>query len=80
MNLPQAYLDWWETTSKEGAQGKHKDEHRQVIENLLRVRFGASDAELEQIIEPLLELPPQEYTRLLVELSREDLLTKFGNI
>ncbi len=74
MNLSQAYLEWRETTLQEG----QKDERRQVVENLLRVRFGSLDAELERIIEPLLELPPQEYSRLLLELSREELLTRFG--
>ncbi|MDJ0737034.1 MAG: hypothetical protein QNJ47_23690 [Nostocaceae cyanobacterium] len=74
MNLSQAYLEWREATLQEG----QKDERRQVVENLLRVRFGSLDAELERIIEPLLELPPQEYSRLLLELSRDELVTRFG--
>ncbi|MBH8566444.1 hypothetical protein I8748_30560 [Nostoc sp. CENA67] len=74
MNLSQAYLEWREATLQEG----QKDERRQVVENLLRVRFGSLDEELERIIEPLLQLPPQEYSRLLLELSREELLTRFG--
>ncbi len=49
-----------------------------MVENLLRVRFGSLDEELERIIEPLLHLPPQEYSRLLLELSCEELLTRFG--
>jgi len=75
MNLSQAYLEWREATLQEGVQ----EGQRQVVENLLRVRFGSLDAELERIIEPLLQLPPQEYSRLLLELSREELLTRFGN-
>jgi hypothetical protein len=71
MNLSQAYLEWREATLQEG--------QRQVVENLLRVRFGSLDEELERIIEPLLQLPPQEYSRLLLELSREELLTRFGS-
>ena len=74
MNLSQAYLEWREATLQEG----QKDERSQVVENLLRVRFGSLDEELERIIEPLLQLPPQEYSRLLLELSREELLTRFG--
>ncbi|WP_414565618.1 MULTISPECIES: hypothetical protein [unclassified Anabaena] len=74
MNLSQAYLEWREATLQEG----QKDERRQVVENLLRVRFGSLDEELEQVIEPLLQLPPQEYSRFLLELSREELLTRFG--
>lgn len=71
MNLSQAYLEWREATLQEG--------QRQVVENLLRVRFGSLDEELERIVEPLLQLPPQEYSRLLLELSREDLLARFSD-
>ena len=53
---------------------------RLVVENLLLVRFGALDAELSAIIEPVLALPPEEFTPLLLQLSREELLARFGNI
>lgn len=74
MNLSQAYLEWREATLQEGQQ----DERRQVVENLLRVRFGSLDDELERVIELLLHLAPQEYSRLLLELSREELLRRFS--
>jgi hypothetical protein len=32
---------------------------------------------LSAIIEPLLALPPEEFTPLLVQLSREELLARF---
>ncbi|MEH2259838.1 hypothetical protein [Nostoc sp.] len=65
MNLSQAYLEWWEATLQEGVrEGQH-----QVVENLLRVPFGSLDDELEQVIEPLLQLPPPEYSRLLPAMS-----------
>ena len=50
---------------------------RIVVENLLRVRFGTLDNDLQTIVEPLLALPPEEFTSLLLQLSREDLLTRF---
>ncbi|MFB2833939.1 hypothetical protein [Floridanema evergladense] len=50
---------------------------RLVVENMLRVRFGVLDQEMRSIIEPLLELPPEEFTRLLIELSRDELLDRF---
>ncbi|MGI2905128.1 hypothetical protein [Tolypothrix sp. VBCCA 56010] len=78
MNLSQAYLEWREATLQEGVQVGQKEGQRQVVENLLRVRFGSLDEELERVIEPLLQLPPQEYSRLLLELSREELLIRFG--
>jgi flagellar biosynthesis/type III secretory pathway protein FliH len=49
-----------------------------VVENLLRVRFGVLDEELQSIVAPLLELPPQEFTLLLLQLSRDELLARFS--
>ena len=51
---------------------------REIIENILKVRFGALDEQLASIVAHLLTLSPEEYTRLLLELSREDLLTRFS--
>jgi hypothetical protein len=45
---------------------------RLVVENLLRVRFGSLDNELQAIIEPLLALLPEEFTPLLMQLSRRN--------
>ncbi len=53
---------------------------RIVVENLLRVRFGTLDNELQAIIEPIFALPPEEFGSLLLQLSnlsREDLLARF---
>lgn len=73
MNLSPAYLQWREETFREGVQA----ERRATIENLLRVRFGSLDDELSAIITQLLELPPEEFTRLLLQSSREELLNRF---
>lgn len=46
-------------------------------ENLLRIHFGELDDQLMAIVEPLLKLSSEEFTRLLLQssnLSREDLL------
>ncbi|GAA6615091.1 hypothetical protein [Scytonema sp. NUACC26] len=54
---------------------------RQVVENLLKVRFGVLDEELSGIVEPMLQLPSNEYSILLLQLSslsREDLLARFS--
>jgi len=69
MNLSPAYLRWREDTLQEG--------RREVIENLLLARFGTLDQELSRVIEPLLQLPPEEFTPLLLNLEREDLLSRF---
>jgi hypothetical protein len=62
---------------QQGLQQGVKQGKRIVVENLLRVRFGSLDDELSAIIEPLVELPVEEFTPLLVQLSREELLARF---
>ncbi|MBW4646370.1 MAG: hypothetical protein KME23_25830 [Goleter apudmare HA4340-LM2] len=62
---------------QEGRQQGLQAERRSVIENLLRVRFGYLDEELGAIVAPLLTLTPEEFTPLLVQLSREELLDRF---
>ena len=82
MNLSPAYLRWREEAvqegRQEGLQEGRQEERREMIENLLQVRFGDIDEELSSVIEPLLQLPTQELTRLLLTLSREELLQRFG--
>ncbi|MEQ8960073.1 MAG: hypothetical protein RLP02_19475, partial [Coleofasciculus sp. C2-GNP5-27] len=70
MNLSPAYVKWREEAVLEG--------QRLMVENFLRVRFGEIDAELEAIIAPMLQLTPQVLTRLLFNLSKEELLLWFG--
>jgi hypothetical protein len=49
-----------------------------VVENLPRVRFGELDEELNAVIDSILELPPEEFTPLLMERSRSEPLERFG--
>ena len=73
MTLSQAYLEWEQETQRRG--------QRFVVENLLKARFGELDEELAAIIEPMLQLPPQEYASLLLQLpslQREELLRRFS--
>jgi Putative transposase, YhgA-like len=63
---------------EEGVQEGIDLGRRQVIENLLKVRFGALDEALTAIVEPLLNLPAEAYTRLLLESSREELIAHFS--
>lgn len=62
---------------QQGLQQGLQQGERLVVENLLRVRFGAVDAELAGIIDRVLSLPPDEFTPLLIQLSREELITRF---
>lgn len=54
------------------------EERKQVIEHLLQMRFGELDETLRTTVEPLLSLPAQEYTCLLMEFSRKELISQFG--
>jgi flagellar biosynthesis/type III secretory pathway protein FliH len=51
---------------------------RGLIENLLASRFGSLDEELAAMISRLIALPPEEFAPLLLQLSREELLSRFG--
>jgi len=48
---------------------------RLVVENLLRVRFSLVDEELAAIIEPFLELPPEVFGALLLQLFRNEVIS-----
>ncbi len=78
MNLSPAYLKWREDAVQEGLQQGLQQGQIQMVENLLRVRFGALDEVLAGAIPSMLRLPLEELTRLLLTLSREELLERFG--
>ncbi|MTJ53526.1 hypothetical protein FJR38_13180 [Anabaena sp. UHCC 0253] len=75
MKLTAAYQEARTEAVQEGLQ----EERRQVLESLLRIRFDNLDDELSTIINNLVDLPPEEYTRLCLQLSREELLARFNN-
>ncbi len=82
MNLSKIYQDWRDNTLQEGRKEGRKEgrlEERSVfVKNLLLFRFGTIDDALSQIIKPLLQLPPQDSSRLLLQSSREELLAKLS--
>ena len=45
-----------------------------MIEGLLRARFGEIDRELEGVVPCLMSLESGDYTRLLLSLSRSELV------
>ncbi|OYE05145.1 hypothetical protein [Nostoc sp. 'Peltigera membranacea cyanobiont' 232] len=77
MRLSPIYKQKLAEVKQEGIQEGIQVERRNLIENLLRVRFGSLDAELRVITEALLTLSPEEFTPLLLQLSREELLERF---
>ncbi|MCW5318070.1 hypothetical protein GTQ43_31200 [Nostoc sp. KVJ3] len=78
MNLTQAYEEARAQAVQEGVE----QERRQVVENLLRFRFGSVDEELSRVVNNLLQLAPDDFARFLLELSslsREELLARFNS-
>lgn len=63
--LSQAYQEWEQQTRRQGLQ----QERQATIASLLRLRFEPVDDELAAILPALMHLPPEEYTRLLWQLS-----------
>lgn len=77
MSLTQTYEEARAQAVQEGVQQGLQQERRQVVEILLKYRFGSVDEELARVVESLLELSPQEFMPLCLQLSREELLTRF---
>jgi hypothetical protein len=50
-----------------------------VVKNLLRVRFGTIDEELAGIIDAILNLLQEEFIPMLMHLSRQELMDRFGD-
>ncbi|BDA72969.1 unknown protein [Rivularia sp. IAM M-261] len=74
MQLSPLYEQKLADVRQEGVQV----ERRATIENLLKVRFGALDNELSSIVQPIALLSPEEFSPLLLQLSREELLNRFS--
>ncbi|MCT7953392.1 hypothetical protein NG798_26690, partial [Ancylothrix sp. C2] len=64
---------------QQGIQRGIRQGERLIVENLLRLRFGELDAELSALIDSILSFSPEEFTPLLVQLSREELVSRFRN-
>ncbi|TYT72582.1 flagellar assembly protein H, partial [Microcystis aeruginosa KLA2] len=59
-------------------QGLQQGE-RLVVENLLKARFGNLDPDLSVIIDRILLLPVEEFTPLILNSSRTELIAHFSN-
>ena len=74
MELSPLYLQRLQTVKEEGIQ----QGQRSLLESMLQVKFGAVDAELAEIIDGLIAVPPLEQAQLIWQLSREELLARFS--
>lgn len=75
--LQQGIQQGMQQGMQQGLQQGERQGERLVVENLLRFRFGNIDEELGRIIDAILSLPPAEFTPLLIQLSREELMARF---
>ncbi|MFM7355189.1 MAG: flagellar assembly protein H [Microcystis aeruginosa] len=64
---------------QQGLQQGLQQGERLVIENLLKARFGNLDPDLSVIIDRILLLPVEEFTPLIINLSRTELIAHFSN-
>jgi hypothetical protein len=80
MRLAPLYQQDREQALQEGEQRGIQQGERLVVNNLLQARFGGVDEELAAIVERLLALPPEEFTPMLLQLSREELLARFREV
>ena len=78
MRLSPLFAQQLEQAQQQGLQQGLQQGQRRLIESLLRSRFGELDSQLAAIIDPILALPPEEFTPLLLQLSREELLARLS--
>jgi hypothetical protein len=78
MRLSPLYTSRLNEATEAGLQQGLQQGERLVIENLLQVRFGNLDPELSAIIPKILLLPSAEFTPPLLQLSREELISRFS--
>jgi hypothetical protein len=74
MALSQAYLEWEKQTELRGIERGRIQGHREAIINLMRLRYGEIDAALQSIMPKLMALESAECTRLLLQLSKAELM------
>ncbi|BAZ59306.1 hypothetical protein NIES4105_49930 [Calothrix sp. NIES-4105] len=75
MLVSEEYKKWEEATERRGIEIGQ----RRLVENLLKVRFGELDEQLAAIIPLVLALPTEEFTPLLLQLPREQLIAHFNH-
>ena len=74
----EGFREAWQEGFQKGFQEGQRIMKRQITECFLNIRFGSLDPELLAIIEPMLELSPEELAPLLWSASREELLERFN--
>ncbi|OBQ10507.1 MAG: hypothetical protein AN482_09565 [Anabaena sp. LE011-02] len=79
MKLSEMYQQQLAEIKKQEREEGILRERRAMIESILQVRFGELDSELATIIDQVIAMTREEFTPLLLQLSREELLARFTN-
>jgi hypothetical protein len=74
MNISPVYQQARQQAVQEGRQ----EGQRIFVEHLLKSRFGKLDKPLSNVIDGVIQLPPEEVAPLLLQASREELVAKFN--
>ncbi|MGK7920446.1 MAG: hypothetical protein AB4080_10630 [Trichodesmium sp.] len=64
-----------------GIQLGRQKGYLEMLESLLVFRFGELDSQLKVVLEEIMDLPEEDFNRLILELSnlsREELLARFA--
>ncbi|MCW6034951.1 hypothetical protein K4A83_01510 [Spirulina subsalsa FACHB-351] len=81
MNLLEMYAEIKAEVREEGkAEGLREGEQqatREFVQTLLRTRFGTVDEQLMARVNTIASLSSEEFTPLLIQLSREEILARF---
>ena len=77
-NIDAVYEEWHRRTRQEGHQEGRQEGRQEDVEGMLMVKFGTLDQEIRRVIPNLLDLSAIDRARAVMELSREELLVRFG--
>jgi hypothetical protein len=72
--IMQLTNSWVEREVKQGKSQGLEEERRSAISSLMQFRYGAIDSQLLAVLPALVTLTSDEYTPLILQLSREELI------
>jgi hypothetical protein len=73
------FTEYMERATADAVSTAVKSGQQDVVESFLLKRFGSLDDDLIQVIPNIIKLSPVEFTPLMVDLSREELIDRFSN-
>jgi hypothetical protein len=74
-----AFIHYIEQVTAQGVNTGTKTGYQTMAAGILAERFGTLDPELNQVLQNILDLPPNEIVHLLMTLSRQELIDAFNH-